>query len=495
MIPILYEKDEVAFINNGLCRLRDTISAVVYEERNGLFECDFEYPINGANYDLIQLGRIIAVTHDDTGNVQPFDIVSYSKPIDGVVTFHAVHISYRQSYITANGANINSLADAFTLLSNGSPSNPFTYWTDKTSTGYLAAADGVPKSVRQMLGGVEGSILDAYGGEYEWDRFTVKLWAARGRFRDFSIRYGVNMLDYQDDTDTSGTYSACVPYWTDGTDVVVGSRQLSDGNTITGRGETVPLDVSEKFESKPTVAQVEAAAVSMMKERNPFIPAQTIKVSFARLQDLGEYASYENLLQCGLCDTIRVIFPEFNGSGNFKIAKTTWNVLANRYDEMELGDLSTSLAEALGITNGLEGGSENIKRGWAYVNSITSTAITTVNSPIKIPITSLNSTDGSFAYDSDSKGIVCNRTGDYMLTCSLAANPATDGDLMGLQIYKNGSSVVGPDYERVGGNYDTVKLSATHISLISGDVLTIYGRNNTAARGTYTNCRFAIWEV
>ena len=351
MIPILFEKTETAFTSNGIGRLRDCISCIVTEERNGIYECDFEYPMDGANYDLIQVGRIIGVTHDESSDLQPFDIVSFEKPIDGVVTFHAVHVSYRQSYLTVQGTNINSLSSAFTLLGNATPSNPFTYWTDKTSTGYLGCMDGVPKTVRQTLGGIEGSVLDAYGGEYEWDKWTVKLWAARGQYRDFSIRYGVNMLDYNEEYDSSGCYSSCIPYWTDGTTTVVGDKQTSGGITPSGREQCIPLDVSEKFESQPTKAQVNSMGLSVMNSANPTVPSQNITVSFVRLQDMGEFADFQNLLQCKLCDTINVIFPDFNSSGTFKIVKTVWNVLTGKYDEMELGDLSISLSEALGIND------------------------------------------------------------------------------------------------------------------------------------------------
>ena len=351
MIPILYESTETEFNSNGLGRLRDCISCVCTEERNGIYECDFEYPVTADDFNDIRIGRIIGVTHDDSDDIQPFDIVSYEKPIDGVVTFHAVHISYRQSYLTVRGKNINSLADAFARLSGYTwPANPFTYQTDKTSTGYVSAFNGIPQTVRSMLGGVEGSILDAYGGEYEWDRFNVILHSARGVDRDFSIRYGVNMLDYNEELDSSGTYMACVPYWTDGTNTVVGDKQTADGSTITNRGECIPLDVSDKFENKPTKAQVNAMGKSVMESQNPTIPSQNIKVEFVRLQDLG-YEGFENLLKCGLCDTINVIFPDYASSGRFKIVKTTWDVLADRYESMELGDLSVSLAEALGINS------------------------------------------------------------------------------------------------------------------------------------------------
>lgn len=357
MIPILYEKTETAFISNGLGRLRDCISCIVTEERNGIYECDFEYPVDGANYDLIQVGRIVGVTHDETGDIQPFDIVGFEKPIDGVVTFHCTHISYRTSYMSVR-SNVarNDLASVFThIKNNAQPTfNPFTFWTDKTSTGYCASLQSVPYTVRQVLGGVEGSILDSYGGEYEWDKWTIKLWSARGQYRDFTIRYGVNMLEYNEEYDSTGCYSSVRPYWTDGQTTVVGDVQTGANLPPSGREQCIPLDVSDKFETQPTKAQVESAALSVLNNSNTTLPSQNIEVSFVRLQDMGEFATYQNLLQCRLCDTINVIFPDFNSSGQFKIVKTEWNVLTSKYESMELGELSVSLSEALGITNALE---------------------------------------------------------------------------------------------------------------------------------------------
>lgn len=351
MIPILYEKTETAFTSNGLGRLRDCISCVVTEERNGVYELDFQYATTGANYDLIQVGRIVTVTHDDTGDVQPFDIVSFEKPIDNIVTFHCVHISYRLSYMTVTGTNINSLADAFTMFASAEPSNPFSFSTDKASAGYLACMDGTPRTVREVMGGIEGSILDAYGGEWAYDNWNVYLYANRGQYRDFTIRYGVNMTDYKDDTDIQGTYSSCIPYWTDGEKFVVGDRQ-DNGTTLTGRGECVPLDVSDKFDSKPTKSAVESMGLSVMSANNTTIPAQTITVSFIRLQDSEEYSQLAPLMACSLCDTINVVYSGTNAT--FKIVKTVWNVLDGKYEEMELGQLSTTLSEALGISNTLD---------------------------------------------------------------------------------------------------------------------------------------------
>lgn len=357
MIPILYESNETEFTSNGLGRLRDATSVVVTEERNGVYECSFEYPVGGQNYDLIRLGRIIAVKHDDTDDIQPFDIVSYSRPINGIVQFNAVHISYRQSKMVASGNGVSDLVSAFAMLRSAVPSNPFSYDTDITSTIYLPTADGVPRSVRAILGGEEGSILDTYGGEYEWDKFNVKLWQARGRVLDLTIRYGVNMTDFEDNADISDSYSSIVPYWVGSDATIKGNIVNSGAPTSTGRDEAVAVDFSGKFENRPTAAQLQTAASSMLAAEQPYLPAQSITVSFTGAD--GEQDEISDLRKCQLCDTVTVEFPRYDMSGQFKIVRTVYDVLSERFEEMELGALSVSLSEALGIENGF--GSSNSK--------------------------------------------------------------------------------------------------------------------------------------
>lgn len=355
MIPILYENNEISFSSNGLGRLRDCISCIVTEERNGIYECDFEYPINGVLFDEIQCGRIIAAEHDFTNDIQPFDIVSYSKPIDGIVTFHAVHISYRQSGITVSGANISSLESAFSLFATGTPSNPFNYRSDFGSDLYFAAADGIPHSVRQMLGGMEGSVLDAYGGEFEFDKFDVTLWRARGETRPVTIRYGVNLLDYNEEGDFSESFNSVVPYWTgvddNGNSIIVKGNRVDSGVALyNGRTDCVPLDLTDKFETRPTVLQLESSAATYLIENNPELPNQSIEVNFAETHSSNEFGDVSQLLDCRLCDSIRLIFPRYNVEGLFKIVKVVYNVLLEQYDSMELGNLSATLSSALGIS-------------------------------------------------------------------------------------------------------------------------------------------------
>ena len=420
MIPILFENNEIAFTGTGLGRLRDCVSCIVTEERNGIYECDFEYPVSGVNYELIQIGRIIAVTHDDTGDIQPFDIVSTTKPLDGIVTFHCVHISYRLSYVTVpRVSNVNDLNWALTVLRlTARPiDQPFRYETNMTKTGYAAAFDGCPHSVRELLGGTEGSIIDTYGGELEFDRFNVKLLSSRGIRRNFTIRYGVNMLDYNNETDISDSFNSCYPYWAGNDEVVVpfDTYAQSGKASPTGRELCVPLDLSDKFENAPTEAQLITAAEKYMDDNQTYLPTQTITVSFARIQDMAGYEDLRNLYQCNLCDLIKVVFPEYNTNATFEVVKTTWNVLFDRYDEMELGTLSKTLSEALGISGSSEtksggGGSEyddlTVNHDLTVGNDVTvSGDITATNADIGALSAGTISATGSITADGHSSPI------------------------------------------------------------------------------------------
>lgn len=350
MIPILYESNETEFTSNGLGRLRDIIRCECLEERNGIYEVEFDYPVDGSHFDEILLGRIIAVEHDDTGDVQPFDIYACSRQINGIVTFKAWHISYRQKFLVTSGTDINYIGDAFVMLKNSSPSNPFNYDTDFYKDGYLASADGIPRTVREFLGGVEGSILDTYGGEYEWNKFHVRLWKKRGEDRDITVRYGENMLEFTDDLDYSESYTAVIPYWVKDDIIVKYGIVYSGYSGYDGRVSCVPLDLSDKFEDTPTISQLEEAASSYLGSNDPYLPSRNIKIDFVRILDSDDSYQFSNLQKCSLCDSINVIFPLYGITGKMKIVRVVWDVLQERYIEMELGNLSVSLSEALGLS-------------------------------------------------------------------------------------------------------------------------------------------------
>ena len=363
MIPILYESNETAFISNGICRLRDCIRCEVTEERNGIYECEFEYPLSGINYEEIKVGRIVAVIHDDSGDVQPFDIVSSSRNIEGNAEFRAVHISYRLTGITATLKNINSVGAAITGFGGGVPSNPFKFSTDMATAtaGKMGAADGLPRTIREMMGGVEGSFLDTWGGEFLFDKWNVKIMKARGTYRDFTIRYGVNMTEFTEEIDQSECYTDVIPFWyQEETGVIIGNR-VSSGYQIAGRNICIPLDLTDQYETAPSKTTLQNAAASKLASLKPYLPGRNIEINFIKLSDSPNYAEFAELEKCQLCDFVTVQFSTYGIDAAYKIVRIVYDVLTGRYVEVELGNLSTSLPEALGIGNESSSGGRNAR--------------------------------------------------------------------------------------------------------------------------------------
>lgn len=365
MIPILYDKTETTFTSNGLGRLADCLRCIVTEERNGIYECEFDYPISGPKYDQIQEGQIIAVTHDDNGDIQPFDIYHRTAPINGIVTFYARHISYRQIGITVEPFTASGVANAIAgIKTNSYDTNPFTYSTDKTTAGDYTVK--VPSSAKALLGGTENSLLDVFGaGEYEFDKFNVHLWVRRGTDTDVQIRYRKNLADITHDVDYTESYNGIVPYWLgmapDPLDpdteietliMLPEVAVMASGQTYDGRNTILPLDLSSDFEGVPTEAELRTLATQKLTDADTLKPIENITVSFVQLWQTDEYANVAPLQKVGLCDTVSVIYPELGvDKATVKVIKVVYNTLLDRYDEMELGDSLSTYAAIVTANN------------------------------------------------------------------------------------------------------------------------------------------------
>ena len=345
MIPILYDSTETAFTSNGIGRLAECIKCVVTEERNGVFECEFQYPITGKRYTDIVEGMYIFCTHDDTGKAQPFEIYARSAPINGVVTFYARHISYKLNNIVLSPFSAGSVTEVMAEINEYSiNTNPFTFWTDKSTVANFSLDN--PSSVRGILGGSQGSLLDVYGGEYEFDMFTVKLHSARGAQTDVTIRYGKNLTDLKQEIDNGGAYDAVVPYWKQEDTLVMLDEKVVEGSH--GRGRLAALDLTSSFQNQPTKAQLKSRAQSYLNSNKPWIPDENIKINFVALWQTTQYKDFAVLQRVKLCDTISVYYPALGvTANNVKVIKVKYNVLLDRYDEIELGDARSSFAQTL----------------------------------------------------------------------------------------------------------------------------------------------------
>lgn len=344
----LFEDDETVFDSNGIGYLSDATFCKVTEERNGSFELKMKYPIKGVRYSELKMRRIIVAKPNPYANAQPFRIYSISKPISGIVTVNAEHISYDMSGFPVIPFEASSVSSALTGLKNhSSVPCPFDFWTDKTTDGNFKIV--TPSNMRNCLGGTEGSILDVFGtGEYEFDRYDVKFYLHRGMDRGVTLRYGKNITDLQQEENNANVYTGVYPYWYSEEDGLVTSEpQIINGPGTYNYQRIYILDLSYDWVEKPTPEDLKEAAEKYVENNNIGVPKISIDVSFIHLADSDEYSDLKNLETVHLCDTVTVIFDDLGVNATSKCVKTIYDCLIDKYDSISLGDSKTNLADTI----------------------------------------------------------------------------------------------------------------------------------------------------
>lgn len=232
---ILYEKDEKSFTSLGIGVLTDSINPIVTEEINGSYELEMDYPVDGQLYKEIKNRRIILCKPNEYSQPQPFRIYEISKPLNGIVTINAAHISYDTSGYPVKSFVVNKtdggdmLEAVFTKIQNecitSSENMPFTFSHD---TGIYLPDDieqfivDKPTNMRSILLGRNnslptifktGDVIKPESPEYDYDKFKIELKNRRGSDKGFEIRYGKNMTDFEQSLNSENEYTAVFPFY------------------------------------------------------------------------------------------------------------------------------------------------------------------------------------------------------------------------------------------------------------------------------------------
>lgn len=345
MIPILYEKNETEFVNNGIGRLTDAFLCDSEEELNGLYEIRLSYPIEGKYASYLVEQRIIYIKPNEVSNPQPYRIYQVTKQL-ARITVNARHLSYDLIGYPVAPFTATGVVPALNgLVTHAMIPCPFTVWTDITNTTSRYTQTS-PASFRQRLGGVRGSILDTFLGEYEWDCYTVKLHAHRGSDHGVTIRYGKNLTDFNNERSNETFYTGCLAYWESDEDSISGQIQYIANHETYPTEKILVLDASSDFDEKPSEEQLTNRASRYISDNNIGLPFKdNLKINFIQLWQTEEYKSVAPLERVSLGDTVHVLYKDFDVP--MKVISYTYDCLAERYTSMELGTKKASFASAI----------------------------------------------------------------------------------------------------------------------------------------------------
>ena len=426
MYPILFDSNTTSFTTNGIGRLSEAASCKVIEERNGSYELELEYPMSGNHFKDLVNGNIIYAKPFQNGNLQAFRIYRHEKKANELAKIYARHISYQLSFVPVTKFSAASCQSSLNGLKNhATESCPFAFTTDITTAGSFVVNQ--PDSLRGLLGGQEGSVLDIWHGEYEWDNYNVKFHANRGSDKGVKIVYGKNLIDLSQEENIENTVTGIYPYWqsqgnqttdghtlysktkaewdaetelvpnaddvyvytdykrvdnTDGTYTYTPGYKVGDGEKKLSELEflsedddrlltavtyieldekivysdkasnfpfkrSVVKDFTQVFQNAPSQEQLRDYTNQYIKENNIGIPKVSLDVKFVNLFETPEYKEVAALQSVNLCDTVTVVFEKLGISTKSKVIKTTYDVLRERYEEVEIGEPKATLSSTI----------------------------------------------------------------------------------------------------------------------------------------------------
>lgn len=379
MIPIIFNKDATVFTSHGIGDLIDCASCSIAQTTEGEYEGKLLYPYDGALAEYLVTDNIVVLKPNPYDNDQAFRIYGTEKSIDGTITCKLQHISYDlNNYISAvysTGPSIRGTSDAvFYLKRLEVTQSPFTYVGRGGGTSYDVGKDDADyqrtdyTSCRDLLFNGENSIKQFFENDVVFDNYTVTLAKVAGVDRGVIIEYGVNLTDMRQEINLSNYHNAIFPYWF-GKDPTKNAQYYEYSNV---KGEfvfgpilyvhqnasyyvsrydarhgslvevTKTLPAGER--SKPIAINLTEYFTSLAKVRMPTrSEIEEIATTWAQLSSLGipEINITLNYVDDGsdvrLNDAVTVVFTKLGIQVKAKVVKYTYDVLQERYTEIELG--------------------------------------------------------------------------------------------------------------------------------------------------------------
>lgn len=385
MRPILFNKDEQSFDTYGLGELNVT-KGTVTRERNGNYTLYSEIPANDPATAILEKEMKLKADAGLRTKNQTFEISRIVKDSSNIVKIYGQHISHKLEYMAlVNGRAFSG--SAFTALAiwhNATIGDlRFDVWSDIQTTGKGVFDISKMENARQALGGVEGSILDIYGGEYEFDNMTVRLHKQLGRTAPTILEYGRNILSAESDETIESAYTSVLPFATYTPDKPEGDTSDSQPDPVT---VTLPenyvdskykalyahrrikvVDFSSEFKSDskskdiPTPDKLRKIANDYMERNAIGKPKINIKIEYADLARTLDYADRGWIEEVELCDIVPVYYPQIGLTDEtLKITTITYDFVNERNESVEFGDIGTNVRATM--QSGLAGRVDDIAK-------------------------------------------------------------------------------------------------------------------------------------
>lgn len=381
MIPVLYESKETKFRTFGLGEIADAYEVRVTRERNGNYSLYIKYPLDGVFAPLFKEEMKIKSDAGRRTKWQTFEINRVLRNSKDNIEIFARHISMRTQDIAlkpfVNGASVGAESALEIWKENLVGDDTFDVKSDILTLGSFNWEIDKVGNARGALGGVAGSILDVYGGEYEFDNRTIILHKQMGRKAPTVLEYGRNIVRVEEERLLDGNYTSIYPYvrYTPQSKPQeeasgkphVGEQEQPEEQLVTlpefildgqyldlyAQRRIQMVDLSSHFnddkgKKEPTVEEIRKLAQKYLKDNNVGAPKVSIEVDYIDLSQTLDYQDFRVMEEVELCDIVPLYYPKFGiTTESEKVVEIVYDVYTDSNHTIKLGTIGQSISKSL----------------------------------------------------------------------------------------------------------------------------------------------------
>lgn len=348
MNPVLYEQTETEFSTQGIGVLVDALKCIVSEELNNVYDLEMEYPVTGAHFSDLTLRRIVKAKPNQTDDPQPFRIYRITKPLAGIVTVYAHHLSYDLSGMvvppfeaeTPSGAVASITGTAVPTI------NPFSFTVSSIASKAIKIAH--PTSARSIL----GEMITAYDLDISYDMTVVSLMDNRGADNGAVIAYGKNLIDLTQEENCSEVCTGVYPFFHTEEDHVELTEKIISIQNAPEFTRIMPLDLTSEFQSGtvPTEAELRVKANQYIANNDLGVPKVNLTVKYVSLLESKEAIPLDVYDCIALGDVITIRFEKLGIDKQSRCIRYEFDSLKEHVESITIGDVTTTFADTMAKT-------------------------------------------------------------------------------------------------------------------------------------------------
>ncbi|HEK9710825.1 TPA: phage tail protein [Streptococcus equi subsp. equi] len=381
MIPVLYEAKETKFRTFGLGEIADAYEVRVTRERNGNYSLYIKYPLDGVFASVFKEELKIKSDAGRRTKWQTFEINRVLRNSKDHIEIFARHISMRTQDIAlkpfVSGSSIDAESALEVWRDNLVGDDTFDVKSDILTLGSFNWEVDKIGNARGALGGVAGSILDVYGGEYEFDNRTIILHKQMGRKAPTVLEYGRNIVSVEEERLLDGNYTSIYPYvrytpQPKPQEEASGKPHIGEHEQPEEQLVTLPefimdgqyldlyaqrriqmVDLSSHFnddknKKEPTAEEIRKLAQKYLKDNNVGAPKISIEVDYIDLSQTLDYQDFRVMEEVELCDIVPLYYPKFGiTTESEKVVEIVYDVYTDSNHTIKLGTIGQSISKSL----------------------------------------------------------------------------------------------------------------------------------------------------